>query len=257
MTIERATRAVVKIDQDKCDGCGLCVPKCAEGAIQIVDGKARLVAENLCDGLGNCLGTCPRGAITIERRPAEPFDEHAVHKQQALASHAHQGCPGAAAMDLHKPSQAPSDTSGSSGSQLRHWPVKLALVPTSGAMWRGADVLIAADCAAYAMGGFHERLMTGRTVVIACPKLDDTGPYVEKLARIFAGNDIRSVTVVRMEVPCCQMERLVQAAMDRSAKQLPITIVQIGLDGQIQSVAQLRANDAKPACPAETERENA
>lgn len=242
---ETLTREIVKIDEDKCDGCGACVPSCAEGAIQVIDGKARLVAENLCDGLGNCLGECPRNAITIEERQAEEFNEKAVKvhladREQGPADAPPSGCPGAMLrkLDTERPdsttAQTTAGTSAMRQSQLSHWPVQLTLLPEQGAIWQDADVLLSADCVSVAMPDYHERLLAGRTVAVACPKLDDTGAYVEKLARVFAGNDIRSVTVARMEVPCCGgLVRLAEAAMQQSGKTIPLHVVIVGADGTL------------------------
>ena len=235
------TRKIVSIDEDKCDGCGLCVPDCAEGAIQVIDGKARLLAENLCDGLGNCLGVCPRDAITIEDRPADEFDEEAVKArlEQQLASAAPaavpQGCPGAMLRQLNPAGASAPATDRPS--QLRQWPVQLALLPPAGDMWQEADVLIAADCVAFALPDFHERLLAkGKTALaIACPKLDDMGPHVDKLASIFANNDIRSITIAHMEVPCCSgIVFGVRSALERSGRtDIPVTDVTVGIDGRI------------------------
>ena len=234
----KATRKIVKIDEDKCDGCGLCVPDCAEGAIQVIDGKAKLLAENLCDGLGACLGVCPQDAITIEERPADEFDEAAVDAARAVAAKPELpcGCPGTMARAL-SPETAPPAQQGARASQLSHWPVQLTLVPPSGAMWNDADVLIAADCVAFAMPDFHERLLAGRAVVIACPKLDDVGPYIDKLTRIFADNSIRSITVAHMEVPCCTgIVMAAQAALDNSGRtDIPFADITVGIDGTVQS----------------------
>jgi NAD-dependent dihydropyrimidine dehydrogenase PreA subunit len=260
-------REIVKIDEDKCNGCGECVPSCAEGAIQIIDGKARLVGENLCDGLGNCLGTCPTGAITIEQRPAEAFDEQAVdqHLRQetqektagtstagdqasdaggcpsAKAGPPAGGCPGAmlrklAGDDAPAP-QKPAGGSSGVRSALGQWPVQLSLLPAGGDLWDDADILLAADCAAFAMGDFHDRLLKGRTLAIACPKLDDTQPYVDKLATIFANHSVRSLTIARMEVPCCGgLEAIVRQAMDQADLSIPLTVVTLSSSGTIQSV---------------------
>jgi NAD-dependent dihydropyrimidine dehydrogenase PreA subunit len=252
------TRKIVKIDENLCDGCGACVPSCAEGAIRIIDGKARLVADNLCDGLGNCLGTCPKGAIAVEERPAAEFDESAVEARKATEAAAGTdeafaeaaetpaepmacGCPGTMMRKLNPHPEAtgaePASPAGPASSRLGQWPVQLALLPTGGDLWNGADVLLSADCAAYAMGDFHARLLAGRALAVACPKLDDTEPYVAKLARVFAGNDIRSITIARMEVPCCGgLEAVVRQALDRAGKDIPLTVVVVGVEGEIQSV---------------------
>ena len=258
-------RKIVKIDETRCDGCGLCAPKCAEGAIQIVDGKARLAAENLCDGLGACLGHCPQDAITVEERPAEEFDEHAVERQKETdakpqAPEKPCGCPGARMRMLDRsmqqpgharadlgmaPKTAPATTPVARPSMLGHWPVQLALVPTGGPIWQDADVLICADCVPFAFPEFHEKLLTGpdgrpRSVAIACPKLDDVAPYVQKLAAIFAGNSIRSITVAHMEVPCCGgIVRAVQQALEQAGRtDIPVTDVTVGIDGTLRDSNQ-------------------
>ena len=267
MSSELATRKIVLIDEEKCNGCGECVPSCAEGAIQVVDGKARLLAENLCDGLGNCLGTCPQDAITIEERSAEDFDEAAVERLKAKSESAPEteaqpaagGCPGAMMRMLggeKAPAgggtagpaapKAPAADAGSTSeaggrSQLQHWPVQLALLPEAGRIWQDADVLLAADCAAYAMGDFHDRLLAGRRLAIACPKLDDARAYAEKLARIFAGNDIRSLTIARMEVPCCGLDHIVQQALQQAGKPIPLTVVIVSTKGEILEVDESKA----------------
>ncbi len=220
---EKVLRHIVKIDEKKCNGCGECIPTCAEGAIQIIDGKARLVAENLCDGLGACLGHCPQGAIAVEEREAEAFDETAV---EAARQEAFCGCPGAQARTL--PSESPSQTS-----RLTHWPVQLHLLPVQGPMWQDADVLITADCVPFAMADYHDRLLAGHTVAVGCPKLDDASAYVRKLSEILSRNRVRSITVVRMEVPCCA--GLVRAV--RQATDAAVRVITIGITGEIQSRA--------------------
>lgn len=253
--MKTATRKIVKIDADKCNGCGQCVPNCAEGAIRIIDGKAQLAAENLCDGLGNCLGKCPMDAITMEERPAAAFDEAAVAKHlhaseaspaggcpgamlRTLGGAAGGGCPGAAMRKL-APSPATAGPAGGSTSQLGHWPVQLALVPVSGPIWQDADVLIAADCVAYALPDFHTRLLAGRTLAIACPKLDDVGPYIDKLTQIFANNRIRSITVAHMEVPCCGgiVYAVGQALTASGRNDLVLRDITVGVDGTIKREA--------------------
>ncbi len=244
------TRKIVKIDEDKCDGCGACVPSCAEGAIKIIDGKARLVADNLCDGLGNCLGNCPKDAIRIEERPAEEFDEaaveahtHAVEPVPEAQSKPQMpcGCPGTM---MRKFSQQPApdnksaqQAAGLSQSRLGHWPVQLHLLPERGDIWADANVLLSADCAAYAMSDFHERLLAGRTLAVGCPKLDDGEFYVEKLARIFASNRIRAITIARMEVPCCGgLQRIVELAMEQAGVNIPVNVVTISMQGRILDI---------------------
>jgi len=250
----RLTRPIVLIDEDKCDGCGDCVPACHEGAIRIINGKAKLVAENLCDGLGACLGHCPRGAITVEHRPAEAFDEQAVeqHLQQQDAPSmppepAPCGCPGAKLQMMTPPSAtstsntpdhpaASAAPTGPAQSRLGQWPVQLALLPPTGPVWTDADVLIAADCVPFTMADFHDRMLAGKSLAIACPKLDDPTPYVQKLAHIFANNTVRSITVARMEVPCCGgLVQIVQAALQAAGRtDIPLHVVNVGIDGQLK-----------------------
>jgi len=232
-------RKVVNIDQEKCNGCGLCVDACHEGAIELVNGKARLVSDVYCDGLGACLGECPQDAIRIEEREAAPFDVEAVKaRQQHSAKPPPSGCPGMRALsfgaDPVAGSATPSAPAASAPSQLRQWPVQLHLVPVEAPYWAGADLLISADCVAFAYGDFHGDLLRGRRLVIACPKLDDTSAYVDKLARILALNDIRSVTVAHMEVPCCTgLVRIVSAALDQCGKDVPFATVKVGLRGDV------------------------
>jgi NAD-dependent dihydropyrimidine dehydrogenase PreA subunit len=231
------TRKIVKIDEDRCNGCGLCVPSCAEGAIRIIDGKARLIADNLCDGIGNCLGECPMDAISIEERPADDFDEAAVESHlKAQAAPATSGCPGMKFKQFGPQSCQPTEPAGqgnNAASALTHWPVQLALLSPQAPIWNNADVLLAADCCAQAMADFHSRLLTGHKLAIACPKLDDTKAYVEKLIEIFSANKIRSLTVARMEVPCCGLDQIALLARQRSGKTFPVRIVTISRHGQV------------------------
>ncbi len=232
-------RMIVKIDQGRCNGCGLCVSACAEGAIQLVDGKARLVKDDYCDGLGACLGHCPQDAISIEEREAGAFDEAAA-KAHAAPAKAHSGCPGMAMRSFKKSSVASPDSDAQSA--LEQWPIQLRLVPVSAPYWTDADLLVAADCTAFALGGFHGSLLKGRRLVIACPKLDDCDGYVEKLAAIMKGNSIRSVTVAHMEVPCCGgIVRIVRAALEASGKGLPFTDITVGIEGGILSTETVDA----------------
>lgn len=242
-------RKIVHIDEEKCDGCGLCVPSCQEGAIQIIDGKARLVAENLCDGLGDCLGECPQDAITIEEREAEPFDEKAVeeHLQKINSSDSGEsteedlpcGCPSSQVRTLAKGEKevagedADADADAAP-SFLRQWPVQLALLPPKAKFLQGAPLLIAADCAPFAYGNFHRDFIKGNAVAVGCPKLDDTDAYLEKLVQVFRQNEIEKVTVVIMEVPCCGgLQRLVEKALDRSGKEIPAEVVVISPEGEV------------------------
>ncbi len=309
MILTMLTRNIVHIDSQKCDGCGQCVPSCAEGAIRLVNGKAVLAADRLCDGLGACLGHCPRGAISVEQRPAEAFDEMAVQAHLSLgpsgncdahlslgpsgnsSAHLSPGLSGnssahltptafaqpAAAMSAPAcqqnfvlPMQTPLTPIAAqfpAGAQptfsakqtvtaqpgaatvptgaappsvaaqplasvgaLRQWPVQLALVPEQGPMWNDADLLICADCVPAAYDQFHSQLLAGRRMVMACPKLDQVQPYIQKLARIFAHNSIRSITVARMQVPCCGgLQRLTQAALDLAGVSIPLQTLVIGI----------------------------
>lgn len=259
-----AVRKIVHIDEERCDGCGVCVPSCAEGAIQVIDGKARLVKDQYCDGLGACLGDCPQGAITIIEREADEFDMRAVEEHlerlglDTAAHHArhhtppagqpapgwrasvprpgagaHAGCPGSATRQF----EAPRPVAGAAGevpSALRQWPVQLHLVSPLAPYFVEADVLLAADCAAYACGDFHARYLDGRALAIACPKLDDPTGYVEKLAAMIAESRIRSLTIVMMQVPCCRgLERLVAEAMEVADRQVPVRRVIIGIEGDV------------------------
>ena len=233
----KTMRKIVHIDEEKCDGCGLCVPACDEGAIQIINGKANLVAENLCDGLGDCLGECPCGAITVEEREAEAFDEGAVQEHLGdqpvpVASPCSGGdCPGGAAIDLG--AQATEATpAGPQPSQLRNWPVQLTLVPVHAPWLDGADLLISADCVPYAFASFHSDLLAGKQVITACPKLDDVEPYLRKLTEIFEVHDIQRVTVARMEVPCCGgLTALVQKALEQAGSEAQYEELVVGVGG--------------------------
>lgn len=231
-------RTIVHIDENKCNGCGLCIPNCAEGAIQIVDGKARLVADNLCDGIGDCLGHCPQGALTLAEREADAFDMEAVEAHLGKTQANFQGgCPGSRVMSLrNEQSITNANAYQAQPSELGQWPVQLALVPTRAPFFQGADLLIAADCVPFAYPDFHRKLLRGKTVLVACPKLDDVGPYVEKLATIFAENDINSITVARMTVPCCGgLTRLVDTALALAGRNdIPVYTLAIGLQGEIQ-----------------------
>lgn len=235
-------RNIIHIDENKCNGCGLCVPACAEGAIQIIDGKARLVADNLCDGLGACLGHCPQDAIHIEVREADEFDESGVAKNTvksggtappAKQGHGHGGCPSARMMSFDR-QKAPVLTAESSrDSALANWPVQLKLIPVTAPFLKGADLLLAADCAPFAYADFHRELLAGKVLLIGCPKLDDAQEYQKKLATILAENDIRSLTVAYMEVPCCSgLVHLAQQALAASGTDLELQTVCIGIRGE-------------------------
>lgn len=230
-------RSIVQIDKDKCNGCGLCVDACHEGAIELIDGKAVLVSDVYCDGLGACLGKCPVDAITIDERDADAFDPEAVAARQSrhAPAPAAAGCPGMRALAFADsgPEQA-EQPSGSTPSQLRQWPLQLHLVPVQAPYWADAHLLVSADCVAHAYGAFHHDLLRGNQLIIACPKLDDTSGYVEKLAAIIEHNDIRSLTVAHMEVPCCTgLIRIAEAALSRSGKTIPFETVKLGIRGSI------------------------
>ena len=237
-------REIVRIDKEKCNGCGQCVSSCAEGALRIVNGKAALVSETYCDGLGACLGKCPQDAITIERREAGEFSEEAAqaHAHAGLAagcpsvstsSHVG-GCPGSAVRTMRRPTTARSAYSAEAVSALSHWPVQLRLVPPGAPFLKGADVLVCADCVPFAFAGFHERYLRGRAVLVGCPKLDDLSYYAEKLKQILAASQPASLTVLRMEVPCCAgIASAVVAARDVVAPALPVRVDVISTDGEL------------------------
>ena len=273
-------REIIKIDEDLCDGCGLCVPNCPEGALQVIDNKARLGSDLFCDGLGACIGHCPRGAITIEKREAEPYDEKKVmenivkqgentikahlqhlkshgateylkeaieflkendipnplHSSQSAKVHA---CPGSAMLDLRNnipAEQKEAEQPSNSQSQLRQWPVQLMLVPTEAPYFNGAELVITADCVPFAYADFHEKFLKGKILLIGCPKLDDAGFYKDKLTEIFKQNNLRSVTVLHMEVPCCfGLVKVVQTALEESRKVIPFADVEITIRGEIKT----------------------
>lgn len=240
-------RKIIKIDEEKCNGCGLCATACHEGAIDIIDGKAKLVRENYCDGLGDCLPSCPTGAITFEEREAPAYDDAAVkrtqeeHRNQVknmtfeeimqMQSANTEGCPGAASEALTAHTQGVSPARATA--RLAQWPCQIKLVPTEAPFFDGARLLIAADCTAYAYANMHEDFMKGRTTIIGCPKLDAVD-YSEKLTAIIANNDIKDVTIVRMEVPCCGgLETAAKNALQASGKFIPWQVVTISRDGRI------------------------
>ena len=227
-------RKVIKIDEDKCIGCGLCAKACHEGAIDMVDGKARLMRENYCDGLGDCLPVCPTGAITFEKREAPAYDEAAVKAAQAAkkAQAVPCGCPGAQSRRLERKESA-CEMPIKRESELMQWPVQIKLAPITAPYFDGAHLLVAADCTAYAYAAFHQDFMRNRVTLIGCPKLDMTD-YAEKLTEIIARNDIKSVMVVRMQVPCCGgIEYAVKQALMRSGKFIPWQVVTVSTTGEI------------------------
>ena len=239
-----AKRNIVVIDEDKCNGCGLCVSACAEGAIQLVDGKAKLVSDTYCDGLGACLGECPQDAITIEQRDAVDFDEEAAKEHMARMQETKNapgqiekacGCPGANAKTIDRSMQNRHRSSGESvPSALTNWPVQINLVPVNAPYLKGADLLISADCAPFAFADFHTKLLPGKILLIGCPKLDDANVYVEKLGQIFANSGVKSITIVRMEVPCCGgLTQIIKQALATSGANIPVTEVTVGISGDI------------------------
>ena len=241
-------RQIIHIDQEKCNGCGACAAACHEGAIAMVGGKATLMRDDYCDGMGDCLPHCPTGAITFEQREAAPYNEAAVQAAKAhKAAHAPHSCPGSAPKTMHvcpgsmAKALHPADAAGESTaptmaqSQLRQWPVQIRLVPINAPYFAGAKLLIAADCTAYAYAAFHERFIRGHITLVGCPKLDDVD-YSEKLTQIIRENNIQSVTVVRMEVPCCGgLERAAKVALQNSGKFIPWQVITISIDGNILS----------------------
>jgi ferredoxin len=282
-----AKRKIIRIDENKCTGCGLCVPNCPEGALQIIDGKARLISDLFCDGLGACIGECPEGAITIEERDAEPYDEKKVmenivkqgknvikahlkhlkdHNQtefytQALeylkerginnpeeagkdkeslekdkTIEAFSGCPGLKVMDRRGEKAAKENSMDSARiSQLKQWPVQIMLVPVNAPYFENADLLISADCVPFSYADFHQDFLKDRILLVGCPKLDDAAFYRDKIAEILKNNNINSVTVVHMEVPCCfGMVKLVEDAIRASGKKIPLKKIEVGIKGNIK-----------------------
>ncbi len=244
-------RRIINIDEEKCNGCGLCATACHEGAIDIIDGKAKLVREHFCDGLGDCLPNCPTGAISFEEREAPEYDEAAVKAAQlkkqeeakmagnTMAPHVG-GCPGSRMMQFNMHNNATNEAAeqevpaaGRAVSRLAQWPCQIKLVPVQAPFFDGAKLLIAADCTAYAYANMHEDFMKGKVTIIGCPKLDDVD-YSDKLTDIIRENDIKSVTIVRMEVPCCGgLQRAAENALRNSGKFIPWQVVTISRDGRI------------------------
>ncbi len=233
-------RSIVSIDEEKCNGCGLCIPNCAEGAIKLIDGKAKLVDDKFCDGLGACLGHCPQDAITIIERDAPEFDEEAVkmhlntekrHEKHEMAPHS---CPGSIAMDFRNERKVTGATARQSP-ELRQWPVQLMLVSPEASYFRDSELLVAADCVPFAYPNFHSDFLAGKSLIIGCPKLDDAGFYVDKLTEMLKKNNIKGITLVNMEVPCCfGLQRIVEEAVARSGKVLPIRQTVITIRGEKQ-----------------------
>lgn len=226
-------RKIIKINEEKCNGCGACAAACHEGAIQMVDGKAKLMREDYCDGLGDCLPACPTNAISFEEREAPAYNEAAVKAAKAAKTQGALpcGCPGTQSKAIHR--EVAACHTETAQSQLSQWPVQIKLVPVNAPYFAGAKLLIAADCTAFAYGDFHNRFIRGHIALIGCPKLDE-GDYADKLTQIISANDIKSVTVVRMEVPCCGgIENAAKRALQASGKFIPWQVVTISTDGRI------------------------
>lgn len=235
-----AIRNIVKIDEEKCNGCGDCVTSCAEGAIEIIDGKATLVSEIYCDGLGACLGSCPMDAISIEKRESAEFDDAAteehlkrLQQKQTAQPKSPCQCPGTMMQSFKSDAEAAS-SDGDVSSQLAQWPVQLTLVSPQAPYFKGADLMLTADCVPFAMGDFHSKLLKGKAIAIACPKLDNIDPYIEKLAEIIKHNDLKSLTVVHMMVPCCSgMTYIAKQAIALSGVDMRFEDITIDLQGNV------------------------
>jgi NAD-dependent dihydropyrimidine dehydrogenase PreA subunit len=244
----KVMRKIIEINEELCNGCGQCVPSCAEGALEIVDGKARMIAEKYCDGLGACLGDCPTGALKIIEREADDFDEEAVEEllQKKEEQHVRAaqkpapgcGCP-SAQLQSFQPAPSPCQAAnrpvatGSASSALTHWPVQIRLVPPTAPFLKGADLLVSADCTPVAYPRFQE-LLRNRVVMVGCPKFDDAEAYVQKFTEIFAGSGIKSITIARMEVPCCaSMRVIIDKALERAGRPIPLEEIVISVRGEI------------------------
>lgn len=228
-------RKIIKIDEEKCNGCGACAAACHEGAIEMIDGKAKLTREDYCDGLGDCLPACPTNAITFEEREAPAYDEDAVRqaKMKKFGVKLPCGCPGTQSKTINRQASTENARTANVTSRLLQWPCQIKLVPVNAPYFENANLLIAADCTAYAYGNFHEDFIRNHITLIGCPKLDE-GDYAEKLTQIIANNNIKSVKVVRMEVPCCGgIENAVKRALQASGKFIPWQVVTISTDGKI------------------------
>lgn len=233
-------RKIIQIDEEKCNGCGACASACHEGAIGMVNGKAKLLRDDYCDGLGDCLPTCPTGAISFVEREAAAYDEKAVlenmrkkKEQNLISADSHTGCPGSRMQKIQHSPETASSSQIQAGSQLGQWPCQIKLVPVNAPYFDGAKLLIAADCSAYAYARMHDDFMHGKITIIGCPKLDNVD-YSEKLTQIIQNNDIQSVTIVRMEVPCCGgLELAAKKALQESGKFIPWQVVTISIDGRI------------------------
>ncbi|MEW5925163.1 MAG: 4Fe-4S binding protein [Candidatus Zixiibacteriota bacterium] len=260
-----AIRKIIQIDSEKCDGCELCVHACAEGAIAVINGKARLVSDTYCDGLGACIGDCPQHAITIIEREASEFNEEAAkanaearsglknHRRPIKASPAApvHSCPGSMSQTLRTFNPEPAArsaevTSGGNPSRLANWPVQLMLAPIKAPYFENAHLMIAADCVPFAFPDFHEKFLAGRTLLIGCPKLDNVEHYLEKLTQIFLQNKFQSVEIAYMEVPCCRgLVRLVEMALENAGISIPLTMTKVGIKGFINDVSVLPCGKEK------------
>lgn len=244
----KVLRKIIQIDEERCDGCGQCILGCAEGALQLADGKVRVVADKYCDGLGACIGECPTGALTIIEREADEFDEAAV---EALLEHKHEkeatqpiGCPSARLQIFSHPSACekanhPASHQSGEDSALSHWPVQIRLVPADAPFLRGADLLVVADCVPVAYSSIHKDFMAGRVVMMGCPKFDDAQSYIDKFAAVFARAGLNSITVLSMEVPCCSgLPTIVRKGLHASGATIPLTEVVIGIKGKVIDVKE-------------------
>ena len=231
-------RNIVKIDEEKCNGCGECVDTCAEGAIEIIDHKAKLVKEIYCDGLGACLGHCPKDAITVEQREADQFDEQATNaylaKKKKPQPKTECNCPGMMAKELRKQGDNNDSVAGNVSSQLSQWPLQLKLVPPQAPYFANADLLLVADCVPFAMGDFHDKFLKNHSIAIGCPKLDDSQFYIEKMTEIIKTNNLKSLTVIHMEVPCCSgLTHIAKEAIAGSDTKMQFKDVTIDLRGNV------------------------
>ena len=236
----KVMRKIIKIDEELCDGCGQCVPSCAEGAIEVLDGKARLVAEKYCDGLGACMGDCPNGALKIVEREADDFDEEAV--EEYLSQKAEEpepmpmacGCP-STQIQTFIPASPAKEAQNKTASALSHWPVQMHLISPRAPQFKGADLVLAADCVAYAMGDFHESYLKGKALAIACPKLDEGQEiYLEKLKALIDEAEINTLTVMIMQVPCCRgLMALAEKALEAASRKIPLKRVVVSIQGEI------------------------
>jgi Pyruvate/2-oxoacid:ferredoxin oxidoreductase delta subunit len=236
--VTKTVRKIIQIDQDKCDGCGQCIKACAEGALALVDGKARLVSEIYCDGLAACVGKCPQDALHIVERESVAFDEEATNrylKEKAGAHQTFQGCPGSALREISRDLERPA-TLDRQPAMLTHWPVQLALVPPGARFLNGTDVVLIADCVPFAYPNLHQDFLKDHSVLVACPKLDDAQAHLEKLTQILKEGDIHSLSVVHMEVPCCSgLAYLARQAVKESGKDILFKEITIGIKGQIKA----------------------